>query len=107
MDTGEILRNLQAGDILRISNLYVSRGVGFCSAMIWALVVAEAEGKTTVSIAVFFGPEETWAEPALDMGDTWVRVPDHKVPNYASAALAKWRLTGEKTSVRTSTVYAH
>lgn len=90
-----ISRKIQPGDVLRLKSLYV-RGTGRVHGNIW-VVVDHQIGDGSYKCDVFHGPQEAWPERELDDSDDGRVVAGDKLPNYICAALAKWRLTEEKT----------
>jgi hypothetical protein len=85
--------------MVRITSFYVTGGVGRIDDVFWAAVKRSYYG-VSAKVAVFFGDAEARLEDTLDESDEWERVAEQRLPNYVCVALAKWRLTGEKTSCR-------
>lgn len=92
---------LKPGDVVRIWSFYVS-GTGRTGETLWGVVGTIKVNSEQADIDIFFGPEEAQQESTLDYEDEFDRPPPSKVPNYASVALAKYRLTGERTTVMPS-----
>jgi hypothetical protein len=93
--------NIKRGDLLRMMSFYARGFGGLAGETVWA--IADEDGdhdEACVGVDVFFGPEVAWDEHKANSDDEITRVSEHRLPNYVCVALAKWRLTGEKTSCR-------
>lgn len=81
------------GDFIRLTELYVQNGPGRQKDIVaWGIVPEYRR------VEIFCGPRVTLDEDELDQSDIGRIVPEHRLPNYVCVALAKWRLTGEKTA---------
>ena len=89
------IAQLKPGDLIRISRIYVKGNVGWREGKMWAVVGEVHAG--TVDVEIFYGPADALHEDEVDAADSFTRF--REPAGYACAALAKWRLTGEKTSV--------
>lgn len=88
--------DLEAGDFIRISRLYVKDTGKYVRGVMWA-VVGEDVDEVVVPIEVFHGPADSLDENEFDGGDAGRRYSVDTVPGYALALFTKWQLTGEKT----------